>query len=76
MKIKIIAPETGVQITKHVIVHAGDVVDIPFHQAEHLIRLGQAVIAPLAPFPEISVAEVGLPSSAGQGGLPPTTAEL
>jgi len=51
MKILIIAPETGIQVTKHVVVHAGQVVDIPFHQAEHLIRLKQAVIAPLQPLP-------------------------
>jgi len=66
MKIKIIAPSTGIQVTKHVIVHAGDVVDIPHYQAEHLIRLKQAVLAPLAPFPDLP--DLGL--------LPPTTAEI
>jgi len=71
MKIKIIAPETGIQVTKHIIVHAGDVVDIPFHQAEHLIRLKQAVIAPLQPLPLPD-----LPELPDLGLVPPTTAEV
>jgi hypothetical protein len=68
MKIKIIVPETGIQITKHVIVHAGDVVDLPFHQAEHLIRLNQAIALGPEAFPVPDAPDLGL--------LPPTTAEL
>ena len=63
MKIKIIVPETGIQLVKHVKVHAGDIVDIPYYQAEHLIRLNQAVAAEKVP-PVLELA------------LPPTTAEV
>jgi hypothetical protein len=44
MKIKIIVPAICIQLYKQA--HAGDVVDLPFHQAEHLIRLNQAVAEP------------------------------
>ena len=76
MKIKIIVPDTGIQITKHVIVHAGDIVDIPHYQAEHLIRLKQAVLAPLAPFPDLPLSAIGLAKEDDLGLLPPTTAEV
>jgi len=46
MKIKITVPKTGVQVLTHQVVNLGDVVDLPHHQAEHLIRLGQAEALP------------------------------
>ena len=46
MKIKITVPHTGIQVTEHQIVKLGDIIDLPFHQAEHLIRLGHAEAMP------------------------------
>jgi len=42
MKIQITVPETGVHELQHRIVRMGEIIDLPFHHAEHFIRLGQA----------------------------------
>jgi len=73
MKIKITVPQTGVQVLEHKIVKLGDVVELPFHQAEHLIRLGQAEAMPAVGGKQT----VRSPKSKlRQGLVPPTTAEL
>ena len=73
MKIKITVPKTGVQVLTHQVVNLGDVVDLPHHQAEHLIRLGQAEA-----MPEVGgkKTEVRSQRSKVRGLIPPTTAEI
>ena len=73
MKIKITVPQTGIQVLEHKIVKLGDVVELPFHQAEHLIRLGQAQA-----MPEVGSkkTEVRSPKSKLRGLIPPTTAQI